>query len=205
MLKMKKIGITGGIGSGKSVVCAVLKVLGVPVYDADTRAKFLSENKPEIIAQIIENFGEKTFENGRLNRPYLASIIFQNEEKRQVLNGIVHPAVAKDFDEWCEKLPQNCPYALKEAALMIESGSHQQLNALVLVTAPLQVRIERIKKRDPQRSDAEIKGIIEKQMPDAEKMPFADFVLNNDGETSLVKKVLSLHQNILQKLALFDA
>ncbi len=195
---MKKIGITGGIGSGKSVVCAILKVLGVPVYDADTRAKFISENKPEIIEQIIKNFGENTFENGRLNRPFLASIVFQNEEKRQVLNSIVHPAVAKDFEEWFENLPKNCPYALKEAALMIESGSHKNLDALILVTAPLQVRMERIKKRDPQRSDAEIKGIIEKQMPDAEKMQHADFVLDNDGETSLVKKVLRLHQNILQ-------
>jgi dephospho-CoA kinase len=193
---MKKIGITGGIGSGKSAVCQIFKTLGIPVYDADARAKFLTENDAEIRKKITENFGEKTFEGGKLNRAYLASLVFREEEKRLLLNSIVHPAVAKDFEKWYRE-QKNAPYVLKEAALMIEAGSYKDLDALVLITAPENVRLERVRKRDPQRSIEEIRSIMQKQMPEEEKKKYANFVIENEGESSLIRKVLDLHAKFI--------
>ena len=194
---MKKIGITGGIGSGKSAVCMILKSLGIHIYDADSRAKWLSEHDAHLIEEIKKHFGIQSFtDDGKLNRTYIASIVFQDERQRQILNNLVHPAVAKDFESWFENLPKTTPYALKEAALMIEAGSYKGLDALILVTAPKNLRIERVKKRDPQRSESEIINIIDKQMPDEEKKRFADFVIENDGKNSLIKKVLEVHAQL---------
>ncbi|UXP33805.1 dephospho-CoA kinase [Reichenbachiella agarivorans] len=192
---MKKIGVTGGIGSGKSTVCEIFRSLGIPTYDADTRAKALMNENPLIKTQIIAAFGEEAYQDGVLNRAYLADQVFTKGENTQVLNSIVHPAVGKDFEAWASE--QNSPYVIKEAALLIESGSYQSLDALINVTSPMEIRIARIKKRDSFRSEEEIKGIINKQLSDEERNRIADYILHNDEQQLLIPQVLALHEKFL--------
>lgn len=192
---MKIVGITGGIGSGKSTVCEIFKTLGIAVYQADDRAKHLMQTDAELIASIKAEFGSETYQNGTLNRPFLAKLIFSDAEKTKKINSLVHPAVAKDFQAWVED--QNSPYVLKEAALMIESGSYQQLDVLINVFAPIDIRIQRIQKRDPQRSIEEIKGIIDKQVSEEKREEVADIIIRNDGDELLIPQVLAIHQQLI--------
>ncbi len=192
---MKNYGITGGIGSGKSLVCKIFATLGVPIYDADSRAKWLMENDIVLMENIKKSFGLEAYLDGHLNRIFLAQEVFSNENKRQMLNALVHPAVGEDAKKWREN-QKNAPYTLKEAALLIEAGSYKDLDGLILVLAPTDVRIARVRERDKQRSEQEIKSIIEKQMPDDEKMKFAQYLLNNDGKNLLIPQVLALHHKL---------
>lgn len=196
---MLKVGITGGIGSGKSTVCRIFSALGIPVYDADSRAKWLQTNDLLLKNQIIQHFGNEAYlADGSLNRGYLASQIFNQPEKLQLLNRLVHPCVAKDSEEWlAQQQAAGKPYSIKEAALMIEAGSYKQLDVLIVVTAPDQVRIARVLQRDPQRSAEEIAAIISKQMPESEKIKMADYVIVNDGNHMLIPQVIRLHQELL--------
>ena len=190
------IGITGGIGSGKSTVAKIFNILGIPVYSADDRAKWLMANDPDLKDQIISNFGEESyFEDGSLNRSYLASRVFNDEEKVSMINSLVHPAVKKDFEKWV--LKQNSPYVLKEAALLFESGSYQDLDKIINVSAPLKIRINRIMLRDPQRSENQINDIINKQLTDEEKNLKADFVIKNSDNRLLIPQVMQIHQLLL--------
>jgi len=186
------IGVTGGIGSGKSTVCHVFNCLGVPVYDADSRARWLMNNNDDLILKIKSEFGEASYQNGFLDRAYLAQIVFSNPEKLTKLNSLTHPAVAIDFEDWVSKHSAT-PYLIKEAALLIESGAYQQLDELILVSAPAEVRIKRVLKRDPQRSEIQIKEIIEKQLPESEMAKHAKKVLNNNGLESILSQILNLH------------
>ncbi|MCU0450272.1 MAG: dephospho-CoA kinase [Bernardetiaceae bacterium] len=195
---MLKIGITGGIGAGKSVVCRIFQALGAPVYDADTRAKWLIAHDAELKAQIAARFGEAAYlPDGAPDRRYLAQRVFAQETERLALNALVHPRVGADTRAWLQSLPATVPYALKEAALLIETGGHRELDGLVVVTAPDETRLARVLARDPQRSREEVLAIMAKQMPEAEKIALAQWVIHNDGQQMLIPQVLALHRRFI--------
>ncbi|WP_316929331.1 dephospho-CoA kinase [Cyclobacterium qasimii] len=162
------VGISGGIGAGKTLICKVFSLLNIPIYNADDRAKWLMTNHPPLKTLIIEKFGASAyFEDGQLNRQYLADIVFSDPDKTALINSLVHPAVGEDFKSWA--LGQHSKYVLKEAALLFETGSYKALDYTIHVTASEKIRIERIKSRDPKRSTEQIKQIIKKQLTDEEK------------------------------------
>ncbi|MBH8560229.1 dephospho-CoA kinase [Hymenobacter negativus] len=192
---MLRIGITGGIGSGKSIVSRLFHALGVPIYDADTRARWVMENDVELRQQLTDAFGPSTYDaTGRLNRPVLAGTVFNNPALLAQLNGLVHPHVGTDFERWAEAQAQaGHPYVLKEAALMFEAGSYKQLDRVITVFAPLAVRAARVLQRDPHRSPADVQAIMAKQLSEEEKMARANYVLTNDDVQPLLPQVLALH------------
>lgn len=199
MNKPLQIGITGGIGSGKSTVARIFQVLGMPIYDADLRAKAVMVQNSNLKKAIIANFGENAyFADGSLNRRFLAEQIFSDSEKAKLINSLVHPVVAQDYEQWLAE-QENVPYIIREAALMIEAGAYRSLDKLIVVTAPEELRLQRICTRDPQRSKDEIRGIMAEQMPEEEKLKFADFVIYNDEKQSLIEQVWTLHQNFCKK------
>lgn len=175
------------------MVCEIFRLLGVPTYDADSRAKYLMENDADVIASIKAAFSfEAYLDTGKINRAFLAKSVFGSAENTQKINSIVHPVVAIDYSTWV--LEQNSPYVIKEAALLIESGSYKQLDKLIVVTAPVDLRKKRIKSRDPFRDEVEIAAIIEKQLSDKEREEKADFVLKNDESELLIPQVLKLDE-----------
>ena len=188
------VGVTGGIGAGKSVVCKVFRHLGVPVYDADTRAKWLMVNDLGLVTSIKDAFGAKSYhDSGELNRQYLAEQAFNNSEELNKLNSLVHPQVRKDFAKWVRE-NEDEPYLIKEAALMIESGSYKKLDRLVVVIASRDVRIKRVLLRDTHRSHNDVLEIIDKQLTDEQFKEHADHEVNNNGDQLLLPKVLKLHE-----------
>jgi len=194
-LKPLLIGITGGIGSGKTTVCKIFEFLGIPVYYADDRAKKIMVENPYVIEKIIDEFGaDSYFADGKLNRAFIANIVFNDAKKLNVLNNIVHPAVREDGQTWHQSLG-NVPYAIKEAALMIESENYQLMDKLVLVTAPEQMRIKRVMLRDS-TSKKEVISRMKKQMPELEKIAYANYIIRNDGTKSLIKQVFGIHQEL---------
>jgi len=196
---MLKVGITGGIGSGKSTVAAIFEALGVPIYYADDRAKKLMTESEALVRAIKQNFGDECYhKNGMLNRKYLASIVFKNSEKLAKLNALVHPAVAEDGAIWmAKKQSAGFSYTLKEAALLFESGSYKSLDKIITVFTPLELRIERLLARD-QTTEAKIRDRIANQMPEEEKQNKADFIIYNDGSKLLTTQVLELHKKFNQ-------
>lgn len=192
-----KVGITGGIGSGKSFVSRIFRTMGIPFYDADREAKLLMTYDPEMRKGLIEGFGEHVYRNdGSLDRKWLSAQVFENSDKLKLLNSIVHPIVIRHGEEWAAR--QTAPYSLKEAALLIESGSYKALDCLILVSAPEVLRIERVMRRDSV-SREEVLGRMRKQMPEEEKQKYADFFLLNDGVSPLLPQILHIHQQILRK------
>lgn len=190
-----RIGITGGIGSGKTTVCQIFATLGIPVYYADDRAKWLMGNDPQLIAALKDAFGEKTYtEQGTLDRAYLAELVFNNQEQLDILNSIVHPAVREDGIRWDEQ-HQDTPYTLREAALLYESGIYQLLDQIITVTAPEALRIQRVMERDGLREE-QVKARMDKQWPEEKKVALADFVIHNDGQHSLIRQVFQIHQQL---------
>lgn len=195
--KILKVGITGGIGSGKSMICRVFACLGVPIYDADTRARWMMNNHQALKKEVIAEFGAEAYDsNGQLNRPYMAQLVFNDSNKVKALNALVHPKVGQDFVEWAEAYP-NAPYLLKEAALMFESGSSKALDYVITVFAPNDVRIRRVLQRDPHRSEAQVKAIFGKQLAEEEKIKRADFVVYNDDQQMVLPQVIRLHEQFL--------
>lgn len=188
---MKSIGITGGIGAGKSTVCQVFAALGIPVYAADERAKWLTQHDPMLRADIIRLLGTSAYDAaGHYNRAFVAAQVFGNPDRLSALNALVHPRVMADTARWVAQ--QTAPYVVKEAALMRAAGDHNDLDAVVVVTAPLALRIERTRKRDPQRSEAEISAIISRQITDDERVKLADYVITNDEKSLLIPQILLL-------------
>lgn len=190
-----QVGVTGGIGAGKSVVCRILKVMGVPVYDADSAARWLQEHDDLLITQIKESFGQEAYKQGQLNREFLAGKVFNDEEALKKLNSLVHPRVAEHFEDWVQQ--QNTKIVVKEAALLIEAGSYKTLDYLVLVTAPKSIRIKRTLMRDAHRTLEQVKAIIERQMPESEKKQYADFIVANDEKSLLIPKVEALYRELV--------
>ena len=192
---MLRIGITGGIGSGKSIASRLFHALGVPVYDADTRARWVMENDEDLRGELLVAFGPSTFDvAGRLNRPALAGMVFNNPARLAQLNALVHPHVGTDFERWASAQHQaGHAYVLKEAALLFEAGSYKQLDRIITVFAPLAVRTARVLRRDPQRTAPDVAAIMAKQLSEEEKMQRADYVLVNDDARPLLPQVLMLH------------
>ena len=192
---MLRIGITGGIGSGKSIASRLFHALGVPVYDADTRARWLMENDDVLGNDVRAAFGPDTYDGtGRLNRPVLAATVFQNPARLAQLNALVHPHVGTDFERWAAIQQQaGHRYVLKEAALLFEAGSYRQFDRIITVFAPRPVREARVLRRDPHRFPADVAAIMAKQLSEEEKMQRADFVLTNDDVQPLLPQVLALH------------
>lgn len=197
MNKPLKVGITGGIGSGKSLISNIFKHLDVSVYQADERAKDLMHSK--LRNEIISIFGESSFIGSQLNRDYMAQKVFNNKEQLNKLNAIVHPAVGIDFEQWVHTKSRE-EYVLKEAALLIEAGSYKQLDFLIVVTSPESIRISRILKRDPFRSEEEIKAIMVNQLSDSDRKKCADYVIENNESTSLIEQVMEIDKKIRQHL-----
>ncbi len=197
--KVLKIGVTGGIGSGKTTVCKMFEELSIPVYYADERAKYLMQHEHFLIDEIKKNFGEDIYDNGQLNRQLLASKVFHDKEKVKLLNSLVHPAVFRDTDRWvAEQQATQTPYALKEAALLVESGSHNYLDKLIVVTAPQNVRLKRVVERD-NVSSTDVMARMQNQLPEEEKVKLADFVIINDSDKEhLRQQVLKIHQQLVE-------
>ena len=189
----KIIGLTGGIGSGKSRVVMLFKDLGVPCYVADIEAKKLMNNAPEVKAAIVDLFGKQAYIDGGLNRSYLSQIVFANPEKLKALNAIVHPAVAKDFSAWVEQ--QNTPFVIKEVAILFETGGYKNVDKTVLITAPEKIKIERVMLRDGVTAE-EIKARMRNQWTDAQREPLADFVIQNIDWEKTAEKVKKLYHTL---------
>ena len=189
---MLRVGITGGIGSGKTTVCSIFERLGVPVYYADSRAKELVNTNSELQNKITNAFGQNSFIEGAYNRAFIASIVFSDKEKLELLNSIIHPFVLNDWEVFCHE-HAHCSYVIKEAAIMLETDSKNSIDHIVLVHSPLETRIQRIQKRD-KVSEAEIKARIESQMSEDDKMKLSDSVIYNDQEHSLIEQIMALHQ-----------
>jgi dephospho-CoA kinase len=193
-----QIGITGGIGSGKSTICKIFTCLGVPVYDADSRAKSIMTTDGILIEQIKKEFGDLAYlSDGSLDREYLSRVIFENQEKRTLLNQMVHPRVAADTDRWLDQ-NQRASYVVREAALLIESGAYLRVDKVLLVTAPEELRIKRVLARDPHRLREEVVKIMATQLPEEEKKKVADVVVYNDETQLLVPQILHLHSQFLK-------
>lgn len=192
---MLRIGLTGGIGSGKTTVAQIFNVLGIPVYSSDDAAKRLMNEDEDLKKKIIESFGKESYQNGELNRKYVANEAFSDPKKIKLLNSMVHPATIKDATAWMEK--QNAPYVIKEAALIFESGSDQFLDYVIGVKSPLNLRIERTMKRNNVTAE-EVASRMKLQMDEVEKMNRCDFIIVNDEKEMLIPQVLSLHQKFLE-------
>jgi len=192
---MLKIGITGGIGSGKSTVAKVFETLGIPVYYADDAAKRLMQEDPELKKQIIDLFGDNAFTGGKLNRPWISAQVFGNPEKVNALNALVHPATIRDAHEWMTC--QRTPYALKEAALIFESGSEKELDYVIGVEAPQELRIQRVIERDDTTRDAILQR-MKNQLDEGEKMKRCDFIIHNDGNQMVIPQVIALHHQLVE-------
>lgn len=191
---MLKIGITGGMGSGKTTVCKIFQCLNIPIYDADYEAKNLYNTDLQLREEVIQIFGADVFTNDLLNHSLLAAKIFSNPEKRQALNAIVHPRVQVHSASWFEK--QSGPYAMKEAALLIESGAYRQLDHVILVRAAQETRIQRVMKRNPTWNLEEIRKRMNVQMSDEEKKPFCQFEIINEEPHLLIPQVMHIHQQL---------
>ena len=187
----KIIGLTGGIGSGKTTVANLFASLGIPVFNADDAAKQLMQNSPIIKNQLIQQFGDKVYEQGQLNKSYLASIVFADPEKLAILNSIVHPVTIQAALDWAQQ--QTSPYVIKEAALLFESNASEGLDFVIGVTAPLALRIERVMKRD-QCTQAEVEKRMQHQISDAIKMKLCDKVIVNDDIQLITPQVIAIHE-----------
>jgi dephospho-CoA kinase len=191
---MLKIGLTGGMGSGKSTVAKVFEVLGIPVYFADDAAKRLMNEDEIVKQQILQLFGEEAYSNDILNRKYIADIAFSNPAKLEKLNQLVHPATLKDAENWM--LQQTTPYAIKEAALIFESGAQEQLDYIIGVYAPTPLRIQRTMQRDG-ISKEEVIARMNKQIDETIKMRLCNFIITNDEQELLIPQVTALHNKLL--------
>ena len=199
-LSCLRVGITGGIGSGKSTVCRIFETLGIPVFYADTWAKHLLNTDPNLRAGVIAIFGPEAYTSeGDYDRPAVARMAFGQPEKLAALNALVHPAVEAESRRWHEQQAESgVPYTLKEAALMVESGSHRHLDFLIVVTAPESLRIQRVMQRDGLMQE-QVQARIRSQLPEEEKQKLADFLIQNDGTQHLIPQVVAIHQKLIQR------
>lgn len=192
---MLKVGITGGIGSGKTTVCKIFEQLGIPIYYADDRAKKLMVEDLQLVKEITALLGKKAYtQAGQLDRAFVADIVFNDPDKLAQLNALVHPAVARDGAAW-HKQQTEVPYTLKEAALLYEAGSYQALDRMICVVAPEEMRIQRVMERD-QVDRAAVLARMDKQWPQDQKARLSDFLIYNDGTQSLIQQVVRIHQRL---------
>jgi dephospho-CoA kinase len=191
---MLKIGLTGGIGSGKTTVAKIFELLDIPVYYADIQAKRIMNEDPQLKEEIIRYFGSQAYPSNELDRSYIASIVFNDKAKLELLNSLVHPATIRDGNNWLEK--QVTPYSIKEAALIFESGVQEHLDYVIGVSAPLDLRIKRSMLRDAATAES-VKSRMNKQMDEETKLSLCDFIIHNDEEQPVIPQVLALHEKLL--------
>lgn len=190
-----KIGITGGIGSGKSLVCKIFQILGIPVFEADREAKDIMDSDPETREALGNLLGSRIFDhNGKINRQQMAGLIFNDKELLQKVNGIIHPAVRRRFNEW--HMAQNATYVIQEAAILFESGIYHLMDRNIVVTAPEELRIHRVMERDGVTKEKVLER-MKNQWTEDDKVALADYVIRNDESESLIHQVLETHQKIL--------
>ncbi len=188
---MIKIGLTGGIGSGKTTVALIFETLGIPVYNADDAAKRLMNTNEELKTSLLQHFGKESYQEGELNRKYIASIVFNDKEKLELLNSLTHPVTMQDAVEWMNK--QTTTYIIKEAALLFESGAAEQLDHIIGVYAPQHIRVKRVVERDKTTVE-EVMKRISRQIDEEMKMKLCDFVITNNDQQLVIPQVLELHQ-----------
>lgn len=194
---MLKVGITGGIGSGKTTVCKIFEVLGVPVYYADERAREIVNTDKNVINGVKKLFGEDIYlPDGTLNRKRVADIVFNFPELLEQYNAIIHPVVIEDARKWMRKNQQH-DYVIKEAALLFEANTYKDLDYIICVTASVPVRIQRIKQRD-NSTEEQILARIRNQMPEEEKIRRSDFVIYNNGDAPLIPQVMKINEKLIQ-------
>ena len=187
---MKVEGLTGGIGSGKSTIARLFAALGIAIYDSDTEAKKLINTSAEIKKRIVEVFGAEAYAEGVYNRAYMADIVFRNPDKLAVLNSIVHPVLADDFNQWVAQ--QTSPYVIKEAAILFESGSYKNCDFIITVTAPETLRISRCMSRDGS-TEAQVRARMAQQWTDAQRIALSDAVIENINLEETEKRVRELN------------
>ena len=192
------VGITGGVGAGKSLICKILNTLGVPIYSSDGRAKVLMNNNEDLKKEIINNFGIESYKNNKIDNQFLSNKIFENNSHRLKINSLVHPFVKEDFHFWIKKNSNN-DYLVKESALIIESESYKELDFLIYVSAERNIRIKRVLQRDQEKNEDDIVKIIKTQMNDKKAINFCDEVIENNENNLLLPKVLKIHKKILKK------
>lgn len=191
---MQKIGVTGGIGAGKSIVCQVFSHLGVPVFNADAQAKAIMHKDPEVKQQLTARYGSDLYDAaGKLNRKKLAGIVFKDEAGRKFVNEVVHPAVGRAFERWAGR--QDAPCVIEEAAILIESGTYKKMDAVVLVTAPKELRIKRVMKRDSTTREA-VTSRMAKQWDERAKKAMAHYIIANDDKQLVIPQVLTVYQTL---------
>ena len=188
------VGLTGGIGSGKSTIAAMFQELGVPVYNSDERAKHLMNTSKKIRKRLIELLGEKAYLDDKLNRVYIAKKVFNDADLLEKLNHIVHPVVRKDFVKWTKK--QNAPYVIQETALLFENNAQELYDSVILITAPKELRIERVLARD-EFTKEQVIARMNNQLDDETKLKLTNFVIENIELESTALKVLEIHEAIL--------
>ncbi len=193
---MKVIGLTGGIGSGKTTIAKMFNEMGVPVYNSDLEAKILMKENENVKRKIIELIGNEAYSGNELNNKFIAAKVFNNEELLKKLNSIVHPAVKADFKAWAKKL--NAPYVIQEAAILFENGSYKDFDEMILVTAPKKHRISRLMKRDSTSKQAILER-MQHQWPDKKKKGLANFIIKNDTLENTFLQVEKLHQQLIKK------
>ena len=191
---MKIIGLTGGIGSGKSKILSVFSTYGIPCYESDRRAKWLMQKDAELKSQIKSFFGDQIYENDQFNQRKLAKLVFANKGKLEALNSLVHPRVKMDFKSFVSQ--QDTPYIIKEAAILFETGGEKDCDATILVTAPEKLRLQRVLNRE-KISSIDIKARINNQWSDSRKIPLADYIINNIDWDKTLKKIDEIHQKLL--------
>jgi dephospho-CoA kinase len=195
---MIKVGLTGGIGSGKTTVAKLFIELGIPVYIADTEAKRLMRTSKAIKRKLIEEFGEKAYIKNKLNRAFLANIVFNDKKKLAAINKIVHPSVANSFKRWLNK--HNSAYAIQENAILFENNSADRFDFIITVTAPIQDKIERVMNRDNITKE-EVLSRMNNQISDKEKMEKSNFVIENRDLKQTKNEVVKIHKQILKALS----
>ncbi len=194
---MLKVGVTGGIGSGKSIVCQVFSTLGIAVFKADDTARYLLEHDTAVVEQVKDLLGVAVYSNGKPDRAAIAAIVFQHPEKLQQLNAIIHPATIAYGLQWMEQ--QKAPYTIKEAAIFFESGSYTSMDVMIGVYAPQELRIARAMQRTG-TTLADVQSRIAQQMDEDEKMKRCDYVITNDDRTAVIPQVLAIHEQLLDSI-----
>lgn len=193
---MLKVGLTGGIGSGKTLISSVFKELGVSVYNADTEAKRLMETDPDITRLIKSLLGSKSYQKGKLNRKFISDEVFSDKVKLESLNSIVHPAVRQDFEKWVLAKTSD-PYVIKEAAILFESGGAETVDYTIFVKADMNTRIDRVVERDHVTAE-QVRNRMDHQMDDREKEKLADFIINNEIGSMILPQIVDLHKKFLK-------
>jgi len=192
---MLKVGITGGIGSGKTLVCRIFKTLGVPVYSADLQAKKIMDTDPEIHSRLSGYFGKEIVKEGRLDRKQLASVVFHDPKALEFINLLIHPLVRNDFDEW-SRLKKESAYVIEEAAILFETDAYKLLDFTITITAAEDLRIKRVVDRDGVDSES-VLSRIRNQMDEKDRIRMADAVIINDETVLVIPQVVELHHRLL--------